>query len=54
MKRTSKFLLIIGTTLLIGIGVFSFYQKSNVKAETDKYVPISHSDEIYFELPLKK
>ncbi|HWI46961.1 MAG TPA: hypothetical protein VNU45_01885 [Rummeliibacillus sp.] len=45
MKKTNKFILVIGTTLLIGIGVFTFYQKSNVKAETDKYVPISHSDE---------
>ncbi|WP_312756042.1 hypothetical protein [Rummeliibacillus suwonensis] len=54
MKKISKFLLIIGTTLLICIGVFSFYQKSNAKTENDEYVPISHGDEIYFELPLKK
>lgn len=54
MKKISKFLLIIGTTLLICIGVISFYQKSNAKTENDEYVPISHGDEIYFELPLKK
>ena len=51
MKKISKFLLIMGTILLISIGVFSFYQKKNVKDETDKYVPISHGDKILFKLP---
>lgn len=47
MRKTSKFLVILGTALLIGIGAFSFYQKEKTKDGPEKYIPINHSDRIF-------
>ncbi|HWI46830.1 MAG TPA: hypothetical protein VNU45_01230 [Rummeliibacillus sp.] len=51
MRKTSKFLIILGIALIISIVAFSFYQKEKANTETDKYVPKSHSDTIFFLLP---
>lgn len=49
MKKISKIFLILGTTLLIGIGMFYFYKNIAQAGTNNKYVPEAKNDVVTFD-----